>query len=105
MRLKPLLLLLSILTVLPVKAQLTIGGTPPVYDQITKTYMLTVPEDVFGGPYLAPVVIDNNVTEVKINGKAVTTVAEFPLINGDTSYTFTFKKNGVFNSSSIHFTY
>ena len=105
MRLKPLLLLLSLLTVLPVKAQLTIGGTPPVYDQITKTYMLTVPEDVFGGPYLAPVIIDNNVTEVKINGKAVTTVAEFPLINGDTSYTFTFKKNGVFNSSSIHFTY
>ena len=105
MRLKSLLLLVFLLFAIPVMAQLTIGGTPVVYDKLTKTYMLTVPEDVFGSAYLAPVVIDNNVTDVKIDGKAVTTIANFPVVNGDICYTFTFKKNGAYNSSSIHFTY
>ena len=87
------------------KAQLSIGGTCPVYDSRTNTYMLTVPESVFGGAYQAPVVIDNGVTAVQINGQNVSTEVTFPLVAANTSYTFTFKKNNVLTQSSIHFTY
>lgn len=86
-------------------AQLTIGGTQPVYDSRTKTYMLTVPETAFGSAYQAQVVIDSGVTDVKIGGKTVTDWVSFPVIKADTSYTFVFRKNNVLNQSSIHFTY
>ncbi len=90
---------------LPSLAQLSIGGTTPVYDSRTKTYMLTVPEDVFGGAYQAPVVLDSGVTSVTINGQEVTDQVTFPLIDAGTSYTFVFKRNNQVTQSTIHFTY
>ena len=105
MRTKWLLTFLLALFVLPSAAQLSIGGTRPVYDNLSKTYMLTVPETVFGGAYQAPVVIDADVTEVKINGQDVTDGVTFPMINAEANYTFVFKKNGTQTQSSIHFTY
>ena len=105
MRPRFLLLLIMLLTSISLAAQLTIGGTKPVYDKRTKTYLLTVPETVFGRRYQAPVVIDNGVTEVTIDGKAVTTAVDFPVIDGDTCYTFSFRKNNVLTQSTIHFTY
>ena len=105
MKARQLLLLASLLVSLTMTAQLSIGGTRPVYDKLTKTYMLTVPEDVFGRPYSAAVVFDSGVTQVTIDGKEVSTMASFPVISGDTCYTFTFKKNNTLNQSTIHFTY
>ena len=105
MRPRFLLLLIMLLTTISLAAQLTIGGTKPVYDKRTKTYLLTVPETVFGRRYQAPVVIDNGVTAVTIDGKAVTTAVDFPVIDGDTCYTFSFRKNNVLTQSTIHFTY
>jgi hypothetical protein len=90
---------------IPAMAQLTIDSVPPVYDSQTKTYMLTVPDSVFGGPYHAQVQLDDNVTSMKINGETVTTEVDFPLINGDTCYTFVFTRGNVTTSSTIHFTY
>ncbi len=90
---------------LPISAQLTIGGTAPVYDKLTGTYMLTVAEDVFGHSYHASVILDDGVTDVMIDGKAVTTDVDFPVIQGDTCYSFVFKKNNVLNQSTIHFTF
>ena len=86
-------------------AQLTIDGTPPVYDKLTKTYMLTVPEEVFGQAYQAQVLLDAGVSNVKIDGQEVTSTVTFPVINADTCYTFSFKKNNVQTTSTIHFTY
>ena len=86
-------------------AQLTIGGTRPIYDSRTNTYMLTVPETAFGGAYQAPVVIDSGVTSVKIDGHEVTSQVTFPLVVADTSYTFVFKKDSRLTQSTIHFTY
>lgn len=86
-------------------AQLTIDGTQPVYDSRTKTYLLTLPEAAFGGSYSAPVVIDSDVSEVKIDGKEVTTWLSLPIVAADVSYPFVFKKNNVVTQSSIHFTY
>lgn len=86
-------------------AQLTMDGVPPVYDSLTKTYMLTVPDSVFGGAYHGLVQLDSNVTSMKINGVAVTTEVDFPIVKGDTSYTFVFTRGGKTTSSTIHFTY
>ena len=86
-------------------AQLSIGGTRPVYDKISKTYMLTLPEEAFGAAYVAPVVLDDGITEVKINGQDVTDAVTFPVINATVNYSFVFKNNGTLTQSTIHFTY
>lgn len=98
-------LLLSLVAVFPSMAQLTIDGRRPVYDQLTKTYMLTLPQEVFGGSFHADVVLDEDITSMTIDGKAVTTAVDFPMINGDTTYTFVFKRNNVLKKSTLHFTY
>ena len=105
MRLGWILATLMFCVALPSLAQLSIGGTTPVYDSRTKTYMLTVPEDVFGGAYQAPVVLDSGVTSVTINGQEVTDQVTFPLIDAGTSYTIVFKRNNQVTQSTIHFTY
>lgn len=87
-------------------AQLTINGVPPVYDSRTKTYMLTLPESAFGGPFVADAVLDSDVASVTINGQDVTTQVEFPQVNGTVSYSFVFtKQNGTTTRSTLHFTY
>ena len=86
---------------------MTFDGKPPVYDSLTRTYMLTVPEEVFdNGPYQMFVVIDEGVTNVSINGQQVTDadVVEFPSISRDVKYSLTFTRDGVTTRSSIHFT-
>ena len=100
-----LLIFLTALLALPSAAQLSIGGTRPVYDNRSKTYMLTVPETVFGGAYQAPIILDDGVTEVRINGQEVTDQVAFPVVNAAANYTFVFKKNGTLTQSTIHFTY
>lgn len=100
-----LLLLFFLMLATALNAQLTIGGTPLVYDKLTNTYLLTVPEEVFGGPYLAPAVIDSDVTDVMINGKSLTKSANFPIVDGSAGYSFSFKQNGIENRSTIYFTY
>lgn len=86
-------------------AQLSIGGTPLVYDKTTKTYMLTVPEEVFNSSYQASIEIDPGISNVKINGVAVTTEVVFPHIDASSNYLLRFTKNGRTTVSSIHFTY
>ena len=105
MKNKLILACLMVLVSLPLMAQLSIGGTRPVYDNISKTYMLTVPEEVFGAAYQAPVVIDDGVTNVIINGQSVVDEVTFPVISAGVNYSFKFTKNGTTTQSTIHFTY
>ena len=87
---------------------MTFDGKPPVYDSLTRTYMLTVPEEVFdNGPFQMFVVIDEGATNVSINGQQVTDadVVEFPSISRDAKYSLTFTRDGVTTRSSIHFTF
>ena len=100
-----LFVLISIAVVMPSWAQLSIGGTPLVYDKRTKTYMLTVPEDVFGASYHNTVVPDAGVTNVTIDGKAVTNEVDFPVIDGNVNYNISFRKSGSLVKSTLHFTY
>lgn len=105
MKPKFLVLLFFLMFSTALHAQLTIGGTPLVYDKLTNTYLLTVPESTFGSSYNALVVLDRDVTDVKINGVPIIKTVSFPVINGAASYSFTFKQYGVENSSVIRFTY
>ena len=97
--------LLMLVVVLPAMAQLTIDGRRPVYDKLTKTYMLTVPQQAFGTRYCADVVLDDNVTSMTIDGKTVTTALDLPRVDGDTAYTIVFKRDNVTTRSTLHFTY
>jgi hypothetical protein len=92
-------------TALSAHAQLTIGGTPLVYDKLTKTYLLTLPESAFGNPYSAPVVADDGVTNVKIDGHDAADQAVFPEVKADTCYSLRFIKNNTVVNSKIYFTY
>jgi len=94
-----------LVSALPVGAQLTIGGTRPVYDNRTHTFLLTVPESAFGNPYHAVVTLDNGVTMLTINGSEVNGDVELPLISADASYPISFTVNGQTTTSSIRFTY
>ena len=101
-------LILALISTFSLGAQMTFDGKPPVYDSLTRTYMLTVPEEVFdNGPYQMFVVIDEGVTNVSINGQQVTDadVVEFPSISRDVKYSLTFTRDGVTTRSSIHFTF
>jgi len=100
-----LLVMAMVFAVLPLNAQLTIDGTPIVYDKLTKTYLLTAPESVFGSAYLAAVVIDDGVTNVSINGQQVTDSVNFPLVDGETGYTLQFKNKNKVTTSTLYFTY
>ena len=101
-------LILALISTFRLSAQMTFDGKPPVYDSLTRTYMLTVPEEVFdNGPFQMFVVIDEGVTNVSINGQQVTDadVVEFPSISRDVKYSLTFTRDGVTTRSSIHFTF
>lgn len=98
-------LLPLLVAALPSVAQLAIDGRRPVYDQLTNTYMLTVPQAAFGGSYHADVVLDNGITQMTIDGKTVTTWLDLPMIDGDTTYTMVFRQNNVLKQSTLHFTY
>ena len=99
------LVALALAVVLPLKAQLSIGGTPIVYDKLTKTYLLTVPDTVFGKAYHASVVVDAGVKNVSINGQPVTDEVDLPLIDGENGYSLVFKKNNKVTTTTLYFTY
>lgn len=89
----------------PVMGQLTIDGKHPVYDAHTKSYLITLPESVFGGPFTAPAVLDDTVRWVSINSKQVRDSVYFPLVSGDTCYKVLFLVGNKLESSTLHFTY
>ena len=98
-------LIITLACTIPAVAQLTVDNVPPMYDSRTKTYMLTLPESAFGDAYHGLVMLDDDVSSMEIDGRTVTTEVDFPLVNGDTCYTFVFKRKGVVTRSTIHFTF
>ena len=97
--------MLAVAMTLGASAQLTIGGTQPVYDNRTNTYLLTLPDTVFGSAYHADVVIDDGVSGVMIDGQDVINDVVFPVVKADTCYSFTFTRGGALTQSTIFFTY
>ena len=71
MKLKHLFVVLLWSMHLPMMAQLTFDGKRPVYDKLTKTYLLTLPDTTFGRPYQAVAVFDDTVSWVALGGKMI----------------------------------
>lgn len=94
MRFRYLFAVLSLLVFVPVMAQMTFDGKRPVYDKLTDTYLLTLPESTFGHPYSAVPVIDDTVSWVNLAGKMVRQTADFPIVKGDTVYQMMYAHNG-----------
>lgn len=104
MRTKFYTLLLCWMVSLTMMAQLTFDGKRPVYDKLTDTYLLTLPDSVFGHSYTATTVIDDTVAWVKVAGKNVHSTVEIPFVNGDTVYSVIFVHNGHMTQSRLRFT-
>ena len=85
-------------------AQLTFDGKRLVYDKLTNTYLLTLPDSVFGRPYSAVTQVDDTVTWVKIDGKNVLGSVDFPLVSGDAVYTIMFAHKNRLSQARIRFT-
>ena len=85
-------------------AQLTIDGKRLAYDRLTNSYLLTVDRSELGGPYNKPIVMDDSVTMVMLNGKQVRTTTDLAYIDGQTTYSFYFRHNGLLTRSNLRFT-
>jgi len=100
-----LLFLLLMLGVGTANAQLSIDGRRPVYDPLTNTYLLTVPQSAFGQDYHASVEIDDSVKMVFIGNRQVKTVVDLPLVDGEVSYPIFVSHGGYIVESRLRFTY
>ena len=105
MRFRYLFAVLSLLVFVPVMAQMTFDGKRPVYDKLTDTYLLTLPESTFGHPYSAVPVIDDTVSWVNLAGKMVRQTADFPIVKGDTVYQMMYAHNGRLTKTRLRLTY
>ena len=106
MKLKHLFVVLLWSMHLPMMAQLTFDGKRPVYDKLTKTYLLTLPDTTFGRPYQAVAVFDDTVSWVTLGGKMIRQgVANFPIVKGDTTYAMMFAHNGHLTQAQLRLTY
>ena len=71
-------LIAFLLSVFASFAQLTIDGKRLAYDRLTHSYLLSVPLSEFGKQFEKPIVIDDTVSWVLINGRQVRTSVNLP---------------------------
>ena len=90
---------------LPMMSQLTIDGKRPVYDARTNTFLLTLPDSVFGSSFTAPAVIDDTVGWVTVNNRQVRESFTVPLVSGDISYSMSYLAGGQIKTATLRFTY
>lgn len=98
-------LLILPLLVCPAFAQITIDGRRPVYDKLTSTYLINVPQSAFGQPYHADVVVDDTIKWIIIGTAPVKTEVDFPIVDAGVTYPMFFSHNGVVTRSTLRFTY
>lgn len=77
---------------------LAIGGHTPAYDGLTGTYLVSVPEDVFGGDFTATITYDkqDGWSNLAIDGNTVESGGKytFKKIDGGSTYGISAKDNG-----------
>ena len=78
--------LAAILLAFTASAQIRFDGKQAAIDQLTGTWLLSVPEGVFGTDYHASVTLDSMVTKCFIDGSMVTDSYTFPNIQPGKSY-------------------
>lgn len=100
-----LLFLCAAFYALTMSAQLTIDGKRPVYDSRSNTFLLTLPDTVFGKNFTAPAVVDDTVGWVSINGLQVRDNVAFPVVNGEVDYKMVYLAGNKVKTAILRFTY
>jgi len=88
-------------------AQFTINGKNIVYDKISNTYLVTIPEECFGKDYQAQIAItnDSNWTNVSINGKTIDTEYIFEEVTANKNYNIKATKDNEEIEAKLTFTF
>ena len=98
------LLMMSLLT-MTLSAQVLFNGKKPAVDNLTHTWLLTVPQSAFATDYTMSVTLDSTVTQCTINGEDVTTSYTFANIQPGTSYHISEITGADTIEANIQFTY
>lgn len=100
------LLFLLYMACLPLMAHMTYDGKRAVYDKLSDTYLLTLPESTFGQPYKAAAVIDDTVSWVSFSGKMVRGgIVDIPMVKGDTIYEVLYAHNNHLSKIRVRLTF
>lgn len=107
---KILILLITawVLFVNSTHAQFILNGKAPAYDQTTNTYLIAVPQEIFGKDYEASIILTNDSAwnTLKIDGKEIENCHyTFRYIIGNKRYALSATKNNQEIKAYITFTY
>lgn len=88
-------------------AQFTINGKNIVYDKISNTYLVTIPEECFGKDYQAQIAFtnDSNWTNVSINGQTIDTDYVFEEVTANKNYNIKATKDNEKIDAQLTFTF
>ena len=95
---------LSLLTMTS-SAQVLFDGKKPAVDNLTNTWLLSVPKSAFGTDYTMPVTLDTTTTQITINGEVVTDSYTFTEIQPGASYHICEINGTDTTEADIQFTY
>ena len=79
-------LLTAVLLAITTSAQIQFNGKNAAIDNLTGTWLLSVPEAVFGNDYTAAISLDETVTQCSINGEEVTDSCTFGNVQPGATY-------------------
>lgn len=90
-----------------VYAQFTINGRTAIYDKLTNTYMVSIPEEAFGRDYAAQILLDEDSawTHLSIDGENVSDSYLFKRVEANKEYCITALKNQEKVNTKITFTF
>jgi len=100
-----LTLLTTILLAVTTQAQIQFNGKQAAIDQLTGTWLLSIPESVFGTDYHAAVTLDDSVTQCRINGEDVTDGYTFVNVQPGATYHLQASVGDEALNAEIQFTY
>ncbi len=100
-----LTLLTTILLAVTTQAQIQFNGKQAAIDQLTGTWLLSIPESVFGTDYHAAITLDDSVTQCRINGEDVTDGYTFVNVQPGATYHLQASVGDEALNAEIQFTY
>lgn len=89
-------------------AQFVLNGKAPAYDQVSNTYLLTIPQEFFGKDYEASLTLteDSAWSSLKIDGEEIkNSYYTFRCVTGNKRYALSATKNNGETKAYITFTY
>ena len=100
-----LTILAAILLSVTASSQVKFNGKSPAVDNLTNTWLLTVPESTFGSDYAAALTLDSSVTQCSIDGIDVTDSFTFVNVQPGATYRLQALMGADTIKANIQFTY